>query len=79
MAAANAWVAAVELDLRFEAREDVTTVPALAVGGDPSTVVVKLLRGENELPVMSDSAPLPRFPRKLHVHNFIQVMELQKF
>lgn len=45
--------------LRLEARDEVTTVPALAQGGEPSTPA-RLLRGENADDT-SESA-LPRFP-----------------
>lgn len=43
--------------LRFDALEDVTTVPAFAVGGDPSTACWKLPR----VPIDSASL-LPHFP-----------------
>ena len=47
-------------DLRFEALEEVTTVPALArAGGDPSTCW-KLLRGVDI--VIDSASALPRFP-----------------
>ena len=48
--------------LLFEALDDVTTVPAFAVGGLPSAVVAKLLLGENA-DETSESA-LPRFPKR---------------
>ena len=46
--------------LLFEAREEVTTVPALAQGGEPSTPA-RLLRGEKAEDT-SESA-LPLFPK----------------
>ena len=51
--------------LLLEARDEVTTVPAFAAGGDPSPAA-KLLRGvEHKLDIsdMSDKA-LPRLPDK---------------
>ena len=56
--------------LRLDALDDVTTVPALAVGGLPSAVVAKLLLGENAEDT-SESA-LPRFPKHhCHIHYLI--------
>ena len=53
--------------LRVDARDDVTTVPALADGGDPSTVVAKLLLGEyallQELPTLISDCALSLFPK----------------
>lgn len=48
--------------LLFDALEDVTTVPALAAGGEPSTAVARLLRGENVLDTVMSDSPLPLFP-----------------
>ena len=45
VATAKAAVAAEELDLRLDCLDEVTTVPTLAGGGEPSTWVAKLLRG----------------------------------
>lgn len=51
-----------QVTLRFEARDEVTTVPGLArVGGEPS-ICWKLLRGV-EIVIDSASA-LPRLPEK---------------
>ena len=47
--------------LRLEALEDVTTVPALADGGEPSAKA-KLLRGDAKLDSLMSDAALPRFP-----------------
>ena len=57
--------------LLFEALEDVTTVPALAQGGEPSTPA-RLLRGE-KADDTSESA-LPLFPKQMTpfvIHNLV--------
>ena len=50
--------------LRFDALDDVTTVPALACGGLPSALDTKLLRGEN--PELASESALPRLPKTMH-------------
>ena len=47
--------------LRFDARDDVTTVPALAAGGDPSADA-KLLRGVDTSDNVSSEMAEPRLP-----------------
>ena len=48
--------------LLLDALDDVTTVPTLATGGEPSVTVAKLLRGECELSVVMSDSALPLLP-----------------